>query len=63
MAERPGCPSCRQPVFRLQRWAPAHAPAGPAIAYPCQCWVPPHKAAELVDAYRTYATSPIEEAA
>lgn len=36
------CPRCRRPVLRLQASGPpgsASHRVGPAIAYPCQCWL------------------------
>lgn len=35
----PLCPRCHTPVRRLQRAMPRPGPAGPACAYPCQCWL------------------------
>lgn len=37
------CPSCHRPMARMQRSGPKGTPAGqgPAIAYPCQCWLTP----------------------
>ena len=36
------CPRCRRPVIRVQPAGPPGSAiyrSGPAIAYPCQCWL------------------------
>lgn len=54
----PRCPSCRTPLIRLQRSAPAGpARSGPVAAYPCGCWLTDTTAQALAAQYRAGAAA------
>lgn len=43
MSQRPICPTCADPIYRMQRTP------GAVAAYPCNHWLPPAVAQRIAD--------------